>query len=119
MRKIFSVILLAISMFIASQAASMNEAMAQDVWAYSEEGNYDYYIMTPVYHEENDNGFSCTVKIVHNGNFHSTYMVKFVYGKDLAVNYYILDRYRMTWNFIGNINNDPRNAAIYEKGCQY
>lgn len=118
MRKIFSIILLAVSLFLGSQAVSMNEVMAQDVWAYND-GYDDHYLVAPVKHVESDNGFTCTVKIVHNGNFVNLYHVRYAYGKGLIMNYYIMDRRRATWKFMGNIKNNPCIAAIYEVGRNY
>lgn len=35
------------------------------------------------------------------------------------MNYYIMDRHRATWNFMGNIKNNPMMEAIYEVGRNY
>lgn len=118
MKKVFSIILLTFFLFLGSNAVSINDANAQDVWAYSK-NDCDYYIYTPVKHLEAENGFMCNVTVVHNGNFHSTFHVKFAYAKNLVINYYVMDKRDLSWKLVGNIKNDPCIEAIYEVGSNY
>lgn len=117
-RKVLSIFLMALFMLVGAELYTADTAFAKDVWAYND-GYDDHYLVAPVKHVESDNGFTCTVKIVHNGNFANLYHVRYAYGKGLIMNYYIMDRQRATWKFMGNIKNNPCIAAIYEVGRNY